>query len=214
MIELWGRKNSYNVQKVLWTLAELDIEYTHRDVGSKVGDLETPGFLAMNPRARIPVLVDNGSVIWESNTIVRYLSATYGQHFLWPGNSLQRSYADRWMDWELATLQPDFMGMFWGFYRTPESKRDKLQIENSKCHCEQHLEMLNDHLKKNDFLAGDTFSMGDIPPATCLYRYFEMGLEVEKPANVMAWYQRLSKREAFQQTIMTPFDELKGREQY
>ena len=75
MIELWGRKNSYNVQKVLWTLAELNLEYSHHDVGSSEGELETAQFLAMNPHARIPVLVDNGSIIWESNSIVRYLSA-------------------------------------------------------------------------------------------------------------------------------------------
>ena len=74
--------------------------------------------------------------------------------------------------------------------------------------------MLDDHLANNDFLAGEAFSMGDIPAASYLYRYFEMGAGVEKPANVMAWYQRLSEREAYQQTIMTPFDELKGREQY
>ena len=214
MIELWGRKNSYNVQKVLWVLDELKMKYAHHDVGSQVGDLETAKFLAMNPRARVPVLVDKGSVIWESNTIVRYLSAVYGANSLWLDNPIQRSYADRWMDWELATLQPDFMDLFWGFYRKPESKRDSAQIENSKLQCERHFKMLDGHLKQNDFVAGEAFSMGDIPAATSLYRYFEMGMELEKPANLMAWYQRLSRREAFQRTIMTPFDELKGREQY
>jgi glutathione S-transferase len=214
MIELWGRKNSYNVQKVLWTLGELDIDYTHQDVGSQVGDLETPEFLQLNPRARIPVLVDDGSVVWESNTIVRYLCAAHGENLLWLDNPIQRSYADRWMDWELATLQPDFMGLFWGFYRKPQNKRDRGQIERSKLRCEQHFAMLDNHLKHHDYLAGETFSMGDIPAATSLYRYFEMGMAVEKPANLMAWYQRLSARRAFQQIIMTPFTELKGREQY
>lgn len=214
MIELWGRKNSYNVLKVLWTLAELNIEYTHHDVGSNPGDLDSPEFLAINPHARIPVLVDEGSVIWESNSIVRYLCASYGTNILWLGDPLQRSYAERWMDWELATLEPDFGGLFWGFYRKSEGKRDYAKIENSKSNCEQHFRLLEDHLENNKFLAGKAFSMGDIPSASFLYRYFEMGAEVEKPANVMAWYKRLSKREAFQQTIMTPFDELKGREQY
>ena len=214
MIELWGRKNSYNVLKVLWTLAELNIEYKHHDVGSNVGDLESPEFLALNPNGRIPVLVDKGSAIWESNTIVRYLCAVYGTNILWPDNPLRRSYADRWMDWELATLEPDFGGLFWGFYRKPESKRDTAKIESSKSNCKRHFRMLDDHLANNDFLAGEAFSMGDIPAASYLYRYFEMGAGVEKPANVMAWYQRLSEREAYQQTIMTPCDELKGREQY
>ena len=214
MIELWGRKNSYNVLKVLWTLAELKIDYRHHDVGSNAGDLDTPGFLALNPHARIPVLVDKGSVIWESNTIVRYLCATYGGNLLWYDDPMQRSFADRWMDWELATLEPDFMGLFWGFYRKPENKRDHAQIQKSKSSCERHFRMLDDHLKENNYLAGAEFSMGDISVATYLYRYFEMGIEIEKPANVMAWYQRLSGRRAFQKTIMTAFNELEGREQY
>ena len=183
-------------------------------MGSSEGELETAQFLAMNPHARIPVLVDNGSIIWESNSIVRYLSAAYGENLLWANNPVQRSYADRWMDWELASLEPDFMGLFWGYYRTPQGKRDQEQIEKSKSNCEQHFRMLNHHLKNNDFLAGELFSMGDIPAATYLYRYFEMGMLVEKPVNVMAWYRRLSKRNAFQQTIMVAFSELKGREQY
>lgn len=214
MIELWGRKNSYNVQKVLWALDELSIEYRHYDVGSETGDLETPKFLRLNPHARVPVLVDEASVIWESNSIVRYLSASYGEGILWPVNPAQRSYADRWMDWELATLQPDFIDLFWGFYRKPEGKRDRKQIEHSKSRCEQHFIMLDNHLRQNKYLAGEDFTMGDIPSATCLYRYFEMGVAVNKPSNVMDWYQRLSNRKAFQQTIMTPFFELKGREQY
>ena len=214
MIELWGRKNSYNVLKVLWTLAELNIEYKHHDVGSNVGDLESPEFLAINPHGRIPVLIDKGSAIWESNTIVRYLCAVYGANILWLDNPLQRSYADRWMDWELTTLEPDFRGLFWGFYRKPEGKRDYTKIENSKSNCKRHFRLLDAHLEKNEFLAGEAFSMGDIPSASYLYRYFEMGVEVEKPVNVMAWYKRLSNRQAYQQIIVTPFDELRGREQF
>ena len=77
MLELWGRKNAYNVQKVTWILAELKLEYVHHDVGSTVGDLESTEFLALNPHARIPVLRDGDAIIWESNSIVRYLAARY-----------------------------------------------------------------------------------------------------------------------------------------
>jgi glutathione S-transferase len=135
VIELWGRKNAYNVQKVLWTLDELKLEYTHYDVGSAYHDLETPEFVKMNPHSRIPVLVHNDSVLWESNTIIRYLSATFGENTLWPAKAIQRSYADRWMDWELATLQPDFLQLFWAYYRTPQKDRGAQQIEKSLGRC-------------------------------------------------------------------------------
>jgi glutathione S-transferase len=132
MIEIWGRKNAYNVQKVIWTLHELALEYLHHDVGSTPGDLETEAFLAKNPHARIPVILDKNEFIWESNTIIRYLSCTYGNGLLWDTDLLSRSRAERWMDWELATLQPDFIDLFWGYYRTPEKQRDTSIIATSK----------------------------------------------------------------------------------
>jgi glutathione S-transferase len=121
MIELWGRKNAYNVQKVLWILGELALDYRHYDLGSDTGDLETPDFLALNPHARIPVMRDAGAVVWESNTILRYLAARYSGGDLWRQDPFERSLAERWMDWELSKLQPDFIELFWGFFRTPEA---------------------------------------------------------------------------------------------
>ena len=132
MIELWGRKNAYNVQKVSWTLAELGFDYSHRDVGSHPGDLESPEFLNLNPHARIPVLVDNGEVVWESNSIVRYLAARYCRGELWPETPLARSRAERWMDWELSKLQEGFIALFWGYYRRPAVERDRPAIEAAR----------------------------------------------------------------------------------
>ena len=214
MIELWGRKNAYNVQKALWTLAELGLEYTHYDVGSNSGDLDTPEFLALNPHARIPVIRDNGAIVWESNSIVRYLAARYDAGNLWQPDPLERSYAERWMDWELDKLQPDFIDLFWGYYRTPPQSRNHEAIETARQNCMRHFRQLERHLEQHSFLAGESFTMGDIPCGICLYRYFEMGLDVEEPPHVMQWYRRLSQREAYRNTIMTPFDELKGRVDY
>jgi glutathione S-transferase len=211
MLELWGRKNAYNVQKVVWILAELKLEYVHHDVGSTAGDLTSAAFLALNPHARIPVLTDNGAVVWESNTIVRYLAAAYGSGSLWSGDALERSYAERWMDWELTKLQPDFIDLFWGYYRNPPESRNHQAIATAQQRCAQHFEQLDRQLESRPYLAGESFTMGDIPCAVCLYRYFHMGLGVDRPEHVLRWYERLVQRNAFANTIMTPFDELKGR---
>jgi glutathione S-transferase len=214
MIEIWGRANAYNVQKVLWLLAELELEYQHYDVGSVPGELDTLEFLAVNPHARVPVLRDKGSIIWESNTILRYLAATYGADQFWPTDAFARSCAERWMDWELAKLQPDFIALFWGYYRTPVEAREQASIDAALQSCTRHFRQLDLQLEQGPYLAGDSFTMGDIPCAVCLYRYFEMGLAVERPPQVMQWYQRLAGRSAFRQTIMRPFQELKGRSEY
>jgi len=214
VIELWGRENAYNVQKAMWTLAELQLEYRHYDVGSTPGDLETAEFSALNPHQRIPVLRDNGAIIWESNSIVRYLAAQYGAGTLWVEDAFERSQAERWMDWELAKLQPDFIDLFWGYYRTPPDFRDQVSIETVQQSCDLHFQQLDRHLELQPYLAGETFSMADIPCGVCLYRYFEMGLAVAKPRFVMHWYQRLAQRGAFKNTIMQAFDELKGRRDF
>jgi len=214
MLELWGRKNAYNVQKVVWILAELKLEYVHHDVGSTAGDLDSEEFLALNPHARIPVLRDKDAIIWESNTIVRYLAASYAAGTLWSEDALQRSRAERWMDWELCNLHPDFIDLFWGYYRTPPESRNHQAIATAQQRCAQHFAQLDRQLESRPYLAGESFTMGDIPCAVCLYRYFHMGLGVDRPEHVLLWYERLSQRDAFANTIMTPFDELKGRLDY
>jgi glutathione S-transferase len=115
------------------------------------------------------------------------------------------------MDWELATFQPDYINLFWSYYRTPGKKRDTSLILRLKQRCERHFQLLNQHLKVNSYISGESFTMGDIPCATSLYRYFSMGLTVEQPKHVLSWYKRLSEREAFKQCIMVQYQELKGR---
>ncbi len=214
MLEMWGRKNAYNVLKVAWVLAELGLDYVHHDIGSNPGDLETPDFRALNPHARIPVLRDDAGVVWESNTIVRYLCAKYDPAGLCPEDPFERSRAERWMDWELARLQNDFIELFWGYYRTPESERDAAAIEQARRLCAQDLRQLDAQLARQPYIAADRLTMGDIPCAVFLFRYVNMGLDVELPAHVERWYRRLARRDAYRQTVMQPFDELRGRLQF
>ena len=91
MLTVWGRNNSINVQKVMWTVAELGLQHERIDVGRQFGGLDTPEFLAMNPNGRIPTIVDDdGTVVWESNAVVRYLAAKYGAGSLWPDDAARR----------------------------------------------------------------------------------------------------------------------------
>lgn len=211
MLEVWGRRSAFNVQKVLWTVGELGLAHAHVAAGGAAGVLDSERFRAMNPHGRVPVLVDGAATLWESHTIVRYLAASYGAGSLWPEAPAERSLAERWMDWTLATLQPDFMQLFWGFFRTPEPDRDARAVEQARARCETHYRLLDAHLATRTFLAGDVFTMGDIPAGTSLFRYFEMGVEVPALPNLRRWYRRLCERPAYQEHVMLPFEELRGR---
>ena len=210
-MRLWGRRSAFNVQKVLWTAAELGLDFEHVDVGGDAGGLDTREFLAMNPHGRIPVLRDGDAVIWESHAIVRYLAARYGAGTLWPRDPVARSHADRWMDWSQTALQPDFMALFWGFYRTPEAQRRVKSLEVAAQSCAAHFEKLDAHLAERRFLAGDSFTMGDVPAGTTLHRYFEMGFPVPEPPHVREWRARLTERKAYRSHVQLPFEELHGR---
>ena len=214
MLRIWGRKDSFNVQKVLWLIDELDLAYEHIPLGGSFGGLDEPAFRAMNPHGKVPVIDDDGRVVWESHTILRYLAARHAAGSLWPDEPFARSLAERWMDWSLAHLQRDFMDLFWGYYRMPEPDRDLALIARATERCIQNFELLDRHLATQPYLAGERFTMADIPAGTSLYRYF--GLDVARPQvpQVEAWYARLQVRPAFQAQIMQPFDHLFGRRDF
>ena len=135
MLKIWGRRSAFNVQKVLWAIGELDLEHEHVDAGGATGGLDSPEFRAMNPHGRIPVVVEAGTTVWESHSILRYLVARHGAGSLWAADPSMRSLADRWMDWTLVTLGPDFMTLFWSFYRTPEAQRNEQVIARASRRC-------------------------------------------------------------------------------
>jgi glutathione S-transferase len=212
MLTIWGRRSSFNLQKVMWLVGELALPHKHIEVGGKFGGLDTPEFLAMNPHGRVPVLQDGETVIWESHTILRYLAARYGKPQFWSDDPASRSVAERWMDWSQTALQPDFLiGVFWGFYRTPADKRDMARVKAAIARSAADFARLDKQLEGRKFLLGDTLSLADIPAGTNLYRYY--GLEIERPSlpNVERWYETLQSRPAYRAHVMVPFDELFGR---
>src|SRR5256885_8589657 len=119
-------------------------------------------------------------------------------------------------DWSSDVCSSDLflVGVFWGFYRTPESRRNWLAIKERIDQCAQHFQLLDRMLADRAFLLGDRLSLGDIPIGTNLYRYFN--LEIDRPSvpNVEAWYRRLQDRSAYRTHVMVPFGELRGRLEY
>ena len=215
MLRIWGRRNSANVQKVLWLAAELGVDYQHVPAGGNFGGLDEPSFRALNPHGRVPVLQDGDFAIWESHSILRYLAAQYGDGSLWPADPPARAQLDEWMDWAQTTFQPDFLnGVFWGYYRTPEAQRNWPAIEKSVKRCAAHIALIDKILAQRLFLGRDSFSLADIPLGTLMYRYYELDIERPEAEHVQAWFGRLKQRPAYQEQVMTAFDDLRGRLAY
>ena len=131
MLRLWGRTSSINVRKVLWTLQELGVPFERIDAGLAYGHNHTPDYLAKNPNALVPMLEDGDFTLWESNAIVRYLCAKYGDATLYPEDLRQRFDAERWMDWQQTTLNRAGGPAFIQWIRTPAEQRQLAVIAQS-----------------------------------------------------------------------------------
>jgi glutathione S-transferase len=214
-LKIWGRRSSFNVQKVLWLVGELGLAHEHIPAGGGFGRLDEPAFLALNPHGRVPVLQDGDALVWESHTILRYLAARDSGGGFWLDDPADRSRVEGWMDWSQTSLQPDFLnGVFWGYYRTPEAQRDWPAIHRSLARCVEHFRLLDRILATRPFLMGDELSLADIPTGTSLYRYFELDIERPELRHVTAWYKRLQLRPAYREHVMVPFADLRGRLEY
>ena len=213
-IALWGRKSSCNVQKAMWALEEVGVAYQRIDAGGDLGGLDDPDYRALNPHGKIPTLVDGETVVWESDAIVRYIAARYGAGGLWPEAPEDRTVADQWMTWTAASLYPHWIGLFWRLVRTPPAKRDTDTITRHLNAAARAFAMLDQHLKDNCYIAGNTLTMADIPAGMMLYRWFEMDIARTDLPHLDSWYGRLRDRPAYRAAICIPFDDLIGKESF
>ena len=205
MLEIWGRRNSGNAIPVMFAVGELGLEYKRYDVGGSFGGLDTDAYGQLNPNRKIPTINDNGRVIWESQTIIRYLAGEYGVGTLWPRDVYQRAIADQWMEWAKCTIVPHLTTVFFGLVRYPVEKRDPAAIAEGAKAFGSALQIAERQLDNGPFLAGDQLTMGDIPLGAYLYRYFNLDIDRPSLPNVEAWYARLCERPAFRKHVMIPF---------
>lgn len=205
MLEVWGRKNSYNVQKVLWCCEELEIPFRRHDAGGLFGGTEKDEYLSRNPTGLVPTISDEGFVLWESNAIVRYLSAKHGRGTLWPEDPKVRALADKWMDYQLGTLWPAFKDALVGLIRTPPEQRVPKKIEASVRAAAEVLFVLDAQLNDNEYVTGTSLSVGDIALGSSVYRWLELDIERPDLPALAAWHARLEARPAYRRTVMVSF---------
>lgn len=203
MLKIWGRKNSINVQKVMWAVGELGLAHERIDIGGEFGKNKEPAYLALNPNGLVPTLEeDDGFVLWESNTIVRYLAKKHGAGTLEPAEPKARARASQWMDWQLTVAGPAIFHAFWGLIRTPPEKRDHAAIATSQANTTAAMKILDAQLGKTPYVAGDSFSMGDIPVGLIAFRFRQLVPDRPPLPNLERWYGAIEQRDAFRRHVV------------
>ncbi|MDB5569931.1 MAG: glutathione S-transferase-like protein [Hyphomicrobiales bacterium] len=193
MLRIWGRSNSLNVQKPLVALEELGIPYERIDAGLAFGVVNTPEYRALNPNGLVPTIDDDGFVLWESNSIVRYLCASRSPGGMWPTDAKVRAQAERWMDWQLTTLLAPINVLFLPLVRAPGTG-DPKSFDAARATCERNFGELDALLARQPFVTGDAFGMADCTMAPVAHRWFNLPMERQPRPHLEAWYAGVRAR--------------------
>jgi glutathione S-transferase len=204
MMRLWGRKSSINVQKVLWCLTELGLkegkDFERIDAGLHYGINNTPEFLKLNPNGLVPTLEDGEVVLWESNTIMRYLAYEHDKAGRFSSDSKTKYESEKWIDWQLGTMWPALRIAFLGLTRTSEAERNHQAIPKGYQATNRLLGMLDQTLAKQNYCSGNQFQPGDIVLALCVSRWILLNKTFPQQTggrtdlkNIDVWLKRLEE---------------------
>lgn len=199
-IRLWGRNNSINVQKVIWTCEELGVAYERVDAGGAFGGTDSDDYRAMNPNGLVPVIRDGEQVIWESNAIVRYLFAAYapasGTGLHYPADARVRAIEEQWMDWQATDFWPAMRPIFKALVRK-EDGISEADVARATDASEARLAILDAQLEKAAFVAGKRFTMADIPVGLTVARWLKLPVDHKRHQHVESWFDAIRSRPAF-----------------
>jgi glutathione S-transferase len=200
MLKILGKASSINVRKVLWTCAELGIGFEREDWGAGFQSTSQERFLALNPNAMVPVIVDGDFVLWESNAICRYLCAKYGDGTLLPAAPEARARVEQWMDWQATELNNSWRYAFMALVRGSPAHRDQDQIQASIASWSRHIGILERHLATTaGFATGDQFSLADVVLGLSVNRWMLAPIERPHYPAIAEYYERLSERPGFRE---------------
>ena len=205
MLKIWGRATSSNVKKVLWCCEELGIPFERVDIGGPFGGNKEPAYLKLNPNGLVPTVEDDGTVIWESNTILRYLTSTRaGGEALYPKDPAKRAEIERWMDWQLSRVSAHLSTLVVGWIRTPPEKRDAIALEEARHHANELWRVVEGHLETRDYLAGKSLTIADICLGNAYYMWTNVPVERTKFSSLKAWGERLAARPGYKKYVAIP----------
>lgn len=195
MLKILGRITSINVRKVLWAADELGLAYEREDWGLPLRDPKVPEFLALNPNGQVPVIIDDGFSLYESNAIMRYLA---GKHrALIPADLQGQALVDQWLSWQVGELNPQWGYAVFALLRRNPAYTDAARVADSQAKWTAKMRILDAHLAKTPHVAGPDFGIADIAIALSAHRWFSTPLpeRAELPA-VEDHYRRMLARPA------------------
>jgi glutathione S-transferase len=201
-MKILGKASSINVRKVLWTCAEIGVPYEREDWGSGFRTTDTDAFRALNPNALIPVLIDGDLVLWESNTICRYLASKHEREDLLPRAARERALVEKWMDWQATELNTSWRYAFMALVRKSPQHSDRSAIDASVASWNANIGIVERQLQQTQaFVAGASFSLADVVIGLSINRWLMTPMHRPDLPAVHAYFQRLASRPGFPEHV-------------
>jgi glutathione S-transferase len=198
MLQILGKSESINVRKVLWLCEEIGVPYEHQQWGGSHRTTRTPEFMALNPNALVPVIRDGDLILWESNTICRYLAMREERVDLLPTGPVGRARVEQWMDWQATELNDAWRYAFMGLVRHSAVHADARTIAASVGAWNAQMQILEGQLTSTGaYVVSDTFTVADIVIGLSTHRWFMAPIDRPHLPAVSAYYELLSRRTAF-----------------
>lgn len=202
MLKIYRRANSINVRKVLWICHELDLEFEREDIGRGFTPTSTPGYIAINPMALIPAIDDDGVVIAESNTIVRYLAAKSGATQILPNNPASRANIEQWMDWQTSETSRPLRTLFIGGHLNMPPLNDPETQTMALSELSQHMQIADSQLARTGgHIADREFTVADIAVDVLVHRWFALDIKRTSLNCISNYYERLSERPCYRTNV-------------
>ncbi|MBL41441.1 MAG: glutathione S-transferase [Rhodospirillaceae bacterium] len=204
MLKIWGRDTSSNVQKVLWMCEELKLNFKRIDAGGPFGGLKDTEFVKLNPHSKIPVINDDGYILYESHAIIRYLNSKYGNNKFCSDKPNEQAIIDQFMDWVHTEISTYMIPILIGLVRTPEEKRNIEKINENNDKSENLWQVLDDHLNNYKWISQNYFSLADICCGVWVWRRYNLDIRKKDLKNIDKWFENLKQRDSFKKIVMKP----------
>lgn len=199
MYTVLGRGTSGNVQKVCWLLEELGQPYSREDYGRQFNNTQTEAYLKLNPNGKVPTLVDGEVVVWESNTILRYVcNKLPGGSPLYPADPVARTEVERWMDWQLASLNAPYLAVFREAKKKEEERGASFAADVKELSAQ--LEILEKGTVGRPWLAGANLSLADFCLGPVIDRALGFPVTLPSLPSLRAWREKLVARDGYKKT--------------
>jgi glutathione S-transferase len=201
MLKMYGTSKS-RAARSLWAIEEIGVKYEH--VPTPVPKAKSPEHLKLNPNGHIPVLEDDGHVVWESMAINLYLAEKYGKAPLAPSTAEARADAMKWSFFGMTEIEPHLMTLLVNKLFLPADQRDEKAIEKATAALKAPLKVIDDQLKGHPYLLGNDFTIADLNVAAVLSFAQLVKLDMSATPAAQAWLEKCLGREANQRVRKLP----------